>query len=111
MDVQHFLPRHGAAKLAAFQIALVLAVLPGAAYAAGKCASYKDLFSDIEKQVHEVHVLTGIMSAGQMSMELWVSPKRTWSIVGVSPDDMACIIMDGTDLMVSGNVPASGSGM
>ncbi len=62
-------------------------------------------------QWHEAPVLTGPASQGKLSMEFLVSLAGTWTVILTRPDDVACIVASGTDLMLSGEIPLHGEEM
>lgn len=88
-------------------LAVLAATVPGLAHA-GKCGKHDELFSEIYQQYHEVHVLDGIVKDGKATMELWVSSEGTWTVAMRNPDDLTCIILYGSDIMQSGDVPPLG---
>ena len=91
---------------------LAMAALSSGAFAQGTpCAPRADVLALAAAQWHEAPVLTAPAAQGKLVFEFLVSANRTWTALLVRPDDVACVIASGTDLMQSGDIPLTGERM
>lgn len=79
--------------------AVLVAALGSTAQAAeppATCGTHKDLTAYLTSQYSEEVQSLGLTANG-MLIELYVSPKATWSAVLTTPQGLSCLVAAGTD--------------
>lgn len=75
--------------------AALLVVLAGPSAAqAGRCGTRKAIVAVLAKQFSEKRHALGLVT-NQLLMELFVSQKRTWTLLASSPNGTSCIVASG----------------
>lgn len=81
-----------------FLMLMVLLAQPANAVAqVVACATHADVSAALKKRFGEEAVVIGITSRGEL-IELYSSPKGTWTVVLTSTAGLSCIFSEGTDL-------------
>ena len=87
--------------LAAVCIVVIVALAPRAAHAqgAGRCAKHSEIIKGLADKFHETGVGVGV--AGEQGLvELYVAKDgKTWSILSVGTNGIACFLATGDDWM------------
>ncbi len=65
--------------------------------AAGLCARYEAIATDLRRVYDERPLASGISNAGKAYMELWASESGTWTILVVLPNGLSCVTNSGRD--------------
>ena len=68
--------------------------LPWTAQAQMVCGKRSDMVAGLEKNYSEAPVSIGLASNGSV-IEIFASPKQTWTIVMTRPDGQSCVLMAG----------------
>jgi len=75
-------------------IALAASLAATAATSAPTCIPRHDLIVALDTRYAERQVVTSLEDRGTV-IEVYVSPRGTWTMVAVTPTDLACILATG----------------
>ncbi len=69
---------------------------PPAAWAQPVCGSHQSISENLKKSYTEAPVSMGLTSGGGV-IEVFASPKGTWTLIITQPNGMSCLIAAGHD--------------
>lgn len=76
------------------RLALLACLATSAANAAPTCIPRHDLIAALDARYAERQVVTSLEDRGTV-VEVYVSPRGSWTMVAVTPDNLACILATG----------------
>lgn len=68
---------------------------------ASECRSYRDYRSFLKEKYDETPIGMGLDGTGTKAVQMFASPKGTWTVVVITPQGRACPIAAGTDWEIS----------
>jgi hypothetical protein len=94
-------------SLAAALTAVSLFTFTGEASAATSCGNHDDVAKALTSNYDETRHIMGVVS-DQMVMEIYISPKGTWTVLVTDTSGTTCITASGEDWQ---NLPATVAGL
>ncbi len=92
----HVMRRITEVALSTFVLTLAAILFAPAAAAKPVCGSHQSVSEKLKKSYTEAPISMGVTSAGAI-VEVFASPKGSWTLVVTRPNGMSCLIAAGQD--------------
>lgn len=95
----------GAGNVAVKALLAVLFILMATSANAALCGEYKIIADALEKKYQEVSIAKGVAGQGRLIIELFASPKGSFTILAIETSGHTCVIAAGDGWVIGPSKP------